>query len=503
MMIAGPNPDGSEEPIRPPSGDAPEPSGAHEDPGSLWAHVQAGLRARFGSSIERWLGLVKSVRRLPAREAEGDQPARPAGLGLMVESTFARDWIQSRYLEAIQEDLKLRHGVEGPVELEVRSPESEATRIAPALHLSGKVGGNAPGPRRIPASGAPSSPRGSAPGAASRSPLSRLDQLVTGPSNQLAVSALRQILAHGSRVFNPLYLHGGTGVGKTELLRALREDLLAGDPGLRIVSLEAETFLNQFVVALKEGKLSEFRGRFRALDLLIIDDFQALARKNRTQEEVTFTLDQLRSSGCQIVIAASCSPRRLEDFSAALKSRLISGLVAPIKKPDLPMRREIITRQARRLDLDLSDAVLGFIAETLRGNVRDLLGALNQVAAHQMTSPEPLSVERVSGILCEQIEEDRRSITPERICEAVSRYFHLDAGALVSRRRDKTVSVARRVAIHLCRESTDHSLSELGRYFGKRDGATLRAADRRVREDLAAGGPMVETLQNVRELLSG
>ncbi len=481
---------------------------------SLWAQLKVCLRAQFGASIERWFKLIQVSPLWTPADPSSNEKHSLKGFTFKVQTSLAFDWVQKRYFPAIQTLLKSRYGIEGSIEL-VLSEESASESSQKSHEHSQSARPSTPdlnSTGMIPVGQNPSSLNPTIKGQPSKRPSrmsasrSRLDQFICAPSNQLALSAIRQIVEKGGRVFNPLVLYGGTGVGKSELLHILKAELKAKDPGLKMVSTEAESFLNQFVRSLKEGELSEFRSRFRSLDLLILDDFQILSRKTRTQEELIYTLDRLRSQGCQIVIASNESPRKLKDFSPALISRLVSGLVVPIKKPDLLLRQKLIDRQARKLGLELSREVRQYLAETLRGNVRDLLGAINQLAAYQLTQKQALrefSLEKdqVVEILGDLLQADRRAKTPENICNATTRYFRLEADSLKSKRREKTVSLARRIAVYLCRQWTDHSLNELGRFFGDRNYATIRALEGRVKKDLDKDPGFRETLKDIQELL--
>lgn len=318
-----------------------------------------------------------------------------------------------------------------------------------------------------------------------------LEEFVVGPSNQLAYHAAVQVAQRPGEQFNPLFLHGHCGLGKTHLLQGICQRFVRLHPGKKWLYLTGEQFTNEFLEAIKAHKTEAFRRRIRNTDLLVIDDVHFLANKKATQEEFLHTFNQVDASGKQIVLASDCAPKQIHALSESLSSRFVSGMVLRIDAPDLPTRLEILRRRVARNGWKVSDAVLMHIAQSATSSVRELEGMLLQVMAG-MRLVNGGAVE--AGVVMAQI-ADRTSmrghgggpVPVERIVAAVAEHFGLTSSALMGSSREKTTSTARAIAMHLARQHTGMSFPELGRAFGGKNHSTVIAACQRVEAMVAAG----------------
>lgn len=455
---------------------------AHE---ALWAEASEQLRKRYGDErFERWLA--------PLRVLSADGPE----VLFAVASEFMRDWIDRRYSERIKEALEIAGGREVTLGLKVETdlfPEvkREETRIFNAA---------------LP----PPPPR---PGKR-RGVQSTLESYVVGVCNRLGYNAALQILACPGRHYNPLFVHGPTGVGKTHLLKGLASAYRAGgasafkESGRPVLNgapsikyLTSEEFTNQFVHSLQKGTLGKFRERFRSLDVLIVDDIQSLVNRKKTQEEFLHTFNTLVDSARQVVLACDVPPNGLSDLSRGMVTRFMSGLVVGLKRPDPETRMGILQEQTKRLSRQFDVRVLETVAGTIRGSARELIGALMQLDIHARLDEGPLSVERARDILAEFLHEKRRQICTPRILQAVASHYGLTSEALLSKSRQRTVVFARRVAMYLTRRYTGKSLAQVGVVFGKRSHATVKDAEAKVERLLQSNRHFVHELDDIVEAL--
>jgi len=305
---------------------------------------------------------------------------------------------------------------------------------------------------------------------------------VVGPSNELAHAASIAAAGGGGRRYNPLFLCGGTGLGKTHLVHAVAHRIRAERPQTRILYLSAERFVNEFVQALQEGKMNEFRTRYRdRCDLLLVDDIQFLASKTQTQEEFFHAFNALHQADKQIIVTSDKYPQQLERMEERLVSRFTWGLVADIQAPELETRVAIVGKKAQIEGIEMSDDVLSYIAQSVRSNVRELEGTLIRLAAKASLLGQPIGIDFVRQELALSSSSRPNEASIEDVQRAVCHYFKLKSGDLLSKDRHKTVAHARHVAMYLCRERLKSSLPELGRAFGNRDHTTVMSAVRKVK----------------------
>jgi chromosomal replication initiator protein len=308
---------------------------------------------------------------------------------------------------------------------------------------------------------------------------------VVGPSNELAYNAAKVVVNEQQSPFNPLFIHGGYGVGKTHLLQGICNAVLEKRPVTNWLYLSAEDFANQFVLALKTKKLEAFRGRMRKTDLLVIDDIHFLASKPSTQEEFLHTFNTIELAGKQVVLASDAHPKMIGQLSEKLVNRFVSGMVVKIDTPDLHTRCQICRqyiKNIRTLTAPVPDGVIEYVAENLRTNVRELEGALLKLIAYSALKSEKITVSMTKLVLSEHLERCDPIVHVSDIELAVASYFGITPATMRSAKKDRTVALARHLSMYLTRKHTKMSSSEVGRVMGNKNHATVLLACRKIEE---------------------
>ncbi|WP_312490693.1 chromosomal replication initiator protein DnaA, partial [Sphingomonas sp.] len=308
------------------------------------------------------------------------------------------------------------------------------------------------------------------------------DRFVVDSSNRVAFNAALSLAEPGPPRFSPLFLHGGTGQGKTHLMHAIAHAFLESHPEAVVLCMSAERFMFDFVAAMRARDTHSFKSRLRSADLLLIDDLQFIAGKDSTQEEFLHTVNELVSAGKRLVISADRSPQSLDGVEPRIIGRLGAGLVADIKAPDLTLRRTILNRKVADLPEVVPNDVLDLLASRIRGNIRELEGALNRVVAYAQLTGDKIDLEFAVATLGEVLRGAQRRITIDEIQKLVSRHFELKPLDLVSARRARAIARPRQIAMYLAKRLTTRSLPEIGRKFGGRDHSTVIYAVRKIEE---------------------
>ncbi|MGK7312060.1 MAG: chromosomal replication initiator protein DnaA [Candidatus Longimicrobiales bacterium M2_2A_002] len=328
------------------------------------------------------------------------------------------------------------------------------------------------------------------------------DRFVVGGNNQLSAAAARAVADQPARMYNPLFIYGGVGLGKTHLMHAIGHALRERQPGKRVAYVSSEWFTNDLIASIQEGRMSEFRRRYREIDLLLIDDVHFLGEKERTQEEFFHTFNALYEAQRQIVVTSDRPPKEIPGLEERLVSRFEWGLVTDIRSPDLETRVAILKKKADEGDIVIDDDVLEYIARNCRSNVRELEGAVIKLLAYssltQRDITSELAREALGGVLRPDAER-----TPEAIRERVAREYDVTVDALTSRRRTKEVTVPRQIAMYLIRELLDLPLSTVGDYFGGRDHSTVIHSVNKVEEEMGADDAFRHRVDKLRAELGG
>lgn len=309
------------------------------------------------------------------------------------------------------------------------------------------------------------------------------EDFVVGDGNRLAFSAARAMAAASTPLFSPLYIHGGTGQGKTHLLHAIASEFLANFSGKPVVYMSAEKFMMEFVNAMRANESMAFKARLRAARLLLIDDIQFIAGKGSTQEEFLHTIDELIETGARIVISADRAPHHLDAIDPRILSRLAGGLVADIQPADLDLRRAILeAKRAAAPGVTMPDIVMDFLARSIRTNVRELEGAFNKLLAYAQLTGRTVDMEFAQAMLADSVRANARRITVDEIQKACAAHYRIEPSEMRSKRRARAVARPRQVAMYLAKKLTPRSLPEIGRIFGGRDHSTVIHAVRTIEQ---------------------
>jgi len=327
------------------------------------------------------------------------------------------------------------------------------------------------------------------------------EQFVVGPSNRLAHAACGAICGQLGTLYNPLFVHGASGLGKTHLLQAACVEVLRRHPHLRVVYVTCETFINDFVRAIASGELQPFRESARQADLLVIDDVQFLANRESTQEELFHTFNVLYQARKQIVLSADKAPTEIPTLEDRLVSRFKWGLVAQIDPPDRETRHAILQKKAQLRGVEISDEVLDFIAEHVEANIRLLEGALTTLITETQLNGKPLTLETARAVLQAHGQRETRPLQVSEILDIVSKHFGIRLQELLGRKRTRSVAYPRQIAMYLARKLTPLSLEEIGMHFGGRDHSTVLHAERTIEAALDGNGSLAQVVSQLRSRL--
>jgi len=325
---------------------------------------------------------------------------------------------------------------------------------------------------------------------------------VEGKSNQLARAASIQVSNNPGSEYNPLYIYGGVGLGKTHLMHAIGNQIMQVNPGANVLYVNCERFVSDMVKALQHSKMNEFKNSYRSLDVLLVDDIQFLADKSRSQEEFFHTFNSLYEAHAQMVITCDRFPREIEGLEDRIRSRLGWGLAVDIKPPDLETRVAILNSKAEQVNVQLPDDVAFFIAERFKSNIRELEGALKRVIAHSRFTGQQITQEFTRLALKELLAVQDKLVTIENIQKLVAEYFKIRVADLLSSRRTRSITRPRQIAMSLAKSLTRHSLPEIGNAFGGRDHTTVIHACRKVDELRNEDRRIEEDYENLQRILS-
>ena len=407
-----------------------------------------------------------------------------------VPNGFAKDWLETRYRSLISQTLARIVGYSVQVEFVVSAAEptpgngmDSAPPPAPQVRLE---------PTRVGGDG----------GATNLNPRYTFSSFIVGSANRLAHAASLSVAERPGHAYNPLFLYGGVGLGKTHLMHAIGNQVVAKFPRKRVVYATSEKFTNEFITSIQQGKIDEFRARYRRIDLLLIDDIQFIADKERTQEEFFHTFNAIHDDGKQIVLSSDRPPKAILTLEERLRSRFEWGLIADLTAPDLETRIAILRAKAEEGAVPITSDVIEFIARKVVSNIRELEGALNRIVAYASMGAMPISIELAQAVLSNVLyNPKKRQVTPERIAKAVSDYYSVPMDALQGQKRDKAIVVPRQIAMFLMREETDVSLLRIGAELGGRDHSTVLHACDKINREVAVNDELRREIAAVRELI--
>ncbi len=336
-------------------------------------------------------------------------------------------------------------------------------------------------------------------------PTFTFESFVEGKSNQLARAAAMQVAENPGEAYNPLFLYGGVGLGKTHLMQAIGNFIINNKTkkgNAKVIYLHSERFVADMVKALQSNSINEFKKRYRSVDALLIDDIQFFSGKERSQEEFFHTFNALLEGQQQIILTSDRYPKELSGIEERLKSRFGAGLTVAVQPPELETRVAILMNKAQQSNIELPPEVAFFIAKRIRANVRELEGALKRVIANAHFTGSAISLEFVQEALKDLLALQEKLVSIDNIIKTVSEYYKIKVSELLSKRRSRSVARPRQVAMALCKELTNHSLPEIGNAFGGRDHTTVLHACRLVKELVGSGSDIAEDFSNLIRILS-
>ncbi|HUZ50430.1 MAG TPA: chromosomal replication initiator protein DnaA [Candidatus Dormibacteraeota bacterium] len=430
--------------------------GTSEISHELWLSALDALERRFSKPIfEMWIKPIRLV------SFTGNQ------MELSVQSKFARDWVENR----LKPQIAVALGEVFDTELDLTIVVAEPVEAAP------------PAPGIAPA------------GAALRS----LDDLrtanlngrytfqefVVGNSNRFAHAAAQAVACAPARAYNPLFLYGGVGLGKTHLMHAIGHRVMLDNPQANVVYVTCEKFTNEFIIALQNNRTPEFRNRYRQVDVLLIDDIQFLAGKETTQEEFFHTFNALHESGRQLIISSDRPPKEIQTLESRLRSRFEWGLLTDIQAPDIETREAILRKKAESEKIPVPDEVTSFIAKVIPSNIRELEGALIRVVAYASLTKSPITLDLAAEVLKSAVgQQPLHRITIAKIKDTVANAHGLTVKEMDNGRRDQRLAGPRQIAMYIATELTDYSLPQIARDFGKKDHTTVMYARDKIKDQM-------------------
>jgi chromosomal replication initiator protein len=329
------------------------------------------------------------------------------------------------------------------------------------------------------------------------------ENFVTGPCNRLPHAASVAVADAPGKAYNPLFIHGGVGLGKSHLLQAACQKVMEKNPDARILYLSCDSFINQFINAVETGDMNQFRHRYRNVDVMVIDDIHFLAGKDRTQEEFFHTFNTLYQSHKQIILSADCAPSEIPELEERLVSRFNWGLVARIEKPSYETRVAILQKKARLRGLSVPDDVLCYIATKVENNTRELEGAITKIQGMSMLQEGKIDLDLAKAALGETATAEQRRVTIQQIFDAVTKYYNVKQADLQGKKRHKSIAFPRQVCMFLARRHTRYSLEEIGGYFGGRDHTTVLHAVRTIEADCKEDRDVANQLTHLEHQLAG
>ena len=436
----------------------------------LWQRLSAALKPQISSdSFNRWFSGVELIE------------AKDKSLTFGVPNNIYQFWIESNYMSALQTAILTALG--SPRLVKFCSPSGPGTPASPPDSTLKEVLQDPPSNPK---------PGTTVPGL---NPRNTFESFVVGPNNEIAHAASLAVAQAPARTYNPLFVYGGVGLGKTHLMQAIGQYVWAKKKNMKVIYVSSELFINEFIDAIQHSNLVKFRKRYRQADLLLIDDIQFLGGKERSQEEFFHTFNTLFDGHKQIVLSSDRPASEIANLEHRLVSRFEWGLTAELQPPDIETRLAILRKKADGMQIRLRDDTFQFLASRIRTNVRRLEGALMRVASFASLSGKELTQEVIEHLLKDILQEEgRHSITIEQIQRRVAEHFDVRVADMTSKRRPASIAFPRQVAMYLARELTKASLNEIGEAFGGRDHGTVLHACKLVKRRMTEQDNIRQTI---------
>ncbi|NDP63170.1 chromosomal replication initiator protein DnaA [Polaromonas sp.] len=417
---------------------------------------------------------------------------------VQVGNRFKLDWVRAQYAARIAALLELVSGQRIPIELAL-APREAATRSEPLVRKFDSAAG-------IPEQASTVAAAEDAAGSAFKNRLNSaltFDTLIEGTANRMGRAAALHVASSLGQLYNPLFIYGGVGLGKTHLMHAIGNKLMADNPSAKVLYIHAEQFVSDVVKAYQRKTFDEFKERYHSLDLLLIDDVQFLANKDRTQEEFFNAFEALLTKKSHIVMTSDTYPKGLTDIHERLVSRFDSGLTVAIEPPELEMRVAILIRKADVEGAVMPEEVAFFVAKNVRSNVRELEGALRKILAYSRFNHKEISIQLAREALRDLLSIQNRQISVENIQKTVADYYKIKVADMYSKKRPASIARPRQIAMYLAKELTQKSLPEIGELFGGRDHTTVLHAVRKMAAERQLMTELNQQLHVLEQTLKG
>ncbi|MGE5307921.1 MAG: chromosomal replication initiator protein DnaA [Deltaproteobacteria bacterium] len=440
------------------------------DISSIWKEAEGHLKTKVGEiAFQTW------IMPLRARQQKGGE------FVIEAPDAFFKDWVEKHYKAAIGETLCQILGHPVTVKLEIAEGTREPGRERQE---------QAPRPRG-----------GQATAELPLNPRYTFDNFILGASNRHAHAYSLAVAQAPGKSYNPLFIYGGVGLGKTHLMQAICHHIHAQNPSARICYMPSEKFTNELIDAIQHHSTSAFRNKFRGVDVLVLDDIHFIAGKESTQEEFFHTFNALYDAHKQIIISSDRTPKEIQNLQERLVSRFSWGLTTDVQPPDLETRVAILKKKIEREPVQVADDVIFFIAQLIKTNIRELEGALIRIIAYSLLEEKPISLDLAKEVLRDLIKEPKKLVTVDFIQRCVAEEFGVTLADLKTKRRNKTIVLPRQVAMFLSRELTELSLPEIGDFFGGKDHTTVLHSYNKIKGEAAASEELKERLEKIKKVI--
>lgn len=439
----------------------------------IWQEVINGIKGKISEQeIGTWL------KPLDILELRGDV------ITLSAPNKFVKKWVEDKYLHLLKQTFNDYVSIEASeitISLNKGIESQKAEKPAPSLAS----------PMPMPTMSANNLNKDYT-----------FDSFVEGNSNQFSHAAAQAVADGNFNIYNPLFIYGGVGLGKTHIMHAVGNKILENFPKLNVMYISSENWTNEMIQALRLKKMEEFKAKYRSIDVLLFDDVQFIAGKQRTTEEFFHTFNSLYDMQKQIILTSDKTPDEMPDMEERLTSRFAWGLIADIQPPSVEEKTAILMKRAEKLKVDLPDDIALFIAENIRSeNIRELLGALTRLTAYASFNDEPLSIALAESTLDRFLKKQRTILTSDTIVDTISTFFNIKTNDLKSKKRSKSISYPRQIAMYILKEKLNISLKEIGDIFGGRDHSTVLHSIKTVEQKLESDPEMKETIHIIEKKL--
>lgn len=444
----------------------------------LWPQVLKELGQHLSQeTIERWFNNILDVDK------------RQSTLYIKVYSEGQAQWMESHYAQILQESV-IRAADESLDVVFVVDTGTQAELVAKERTRGFQTEGSSSYINNNPTN--------------RFNPRYNFESFVVGSGNRFAHAAALAVADRPAKNYNPLFIYGGSGLGKTHLMHAIGHRVLHLRPNTNILYISTETFTNEFIASVRQGSAHKFKNRYRTADIFLVDDIQFLTGKEGTQEEFFHTFNALYEQGKQIVISSDRHPKDIATLEERLRSRFEGGLITDIQPPDLETRIAILQYKAGVENLKITDDAIAYIATNIPSNIRELEGALNRVKYYALVNDTPIISLNLTETVMEDIlpNKQKQALTPSLIKDCVASYFNLQSSDLASPRRDQSITKPRHIAMYLCQNILNMSLNEIGEYFGKRDHTTVLHGTKKVASDLKTDMNLQKNIQELTEIIN-